>query len=423
MPISRRSFLAASSAVTLSARSAKRPPNIVLILADDLGYECLSSNGATGYKTPNLDRLAAQGLRFTHAHAMPLCTPTRVQLMTGRYNLRNYRDFGSLPPGELSFAHILQQHGYRTGVTGKWQLAGSIEGQSYQGEGQMPRQAGFDESLLWQVKTRGSRYWDPLLEFDGRPEPVAKGKYGPDLMCDFACSFFERHRNRPFCFYYPMVLTHDPFQPTPRSEGITEANKHQADKRWFADMVAYMDHEVGRLVNQIDELGLGEDTLILFLGDNGTSPAITSPTVSGPYLGGKGGPKRNGTHVPMLARWTGAGPRGAVCHDLIDTTDFLPTMVQAAGARVPAALAYDGQSFLPQLQGRAAQPREWLFFDYNPRWGKRTPARWVMNKQFKLYDGGPCFDYLADPDETRPIQGPPEILAQFRQVLARYPAH
>jgi arylsulfatase A-like enzyme len=179
---------------------------------------------------------------------------------------------------------------------------------------------------------------------------------------------------------------------------------------------------VGRIVAKIDSLDLGANTLILFVGDNGTSPAVTSPTRQGPYAGGKGAPKVNGTHVPMLARWLGQTPRGRVCEDLIDTTDFFPSLAQATGAAVPEKVHYDGQSFLAQLQGRPASPREWLFFDYNPRWGNRPPARWVMNKQHKLYSDGRAFDYLSDPQEQTPIQLPAPVQQSFESVLARYPA-
>ncbi|MDX2269215.1 MAG: sulfatase-like hydrolase/transferase [Bryobacter sp.] len=414
--ISRRHFLGSLSAPLLAQT---RQPNILLVLADDMGFECLAANGATTYRTPNLDRMAAQGLRFTHAHSMPLCTPTRVQLMTGQYNFRNYTEFGSLPPGSTTFAHLFQQAGYRTGVTGKWQLAGHIEGQAYKGVGTLPRAAGFDESRLWQVTTRGSRYWDPLHEIDAQPLPIATGKYGPDLETDFACQFLERHRNRPFLFYYPMNLTHDPFVPTPASPNLASAARQKSDPLWFKDMVEYCDHLMGRLLNKVDDLGLAENTLVLFLGDNGTGRAITTPTRSGPVKGGKGSPLSTGTHVPLLARWIGHTPRGRVCEDLIDSTDFFPTLCQAAGIPIPARLPRDGRSLLPQLEGRASQPREWLYFDYNPKWGKFPHQRWVMNKEYKLYDDGRALRYSTDPLETQPIALPAPLHTLFPSVLGQ----
>lgn len=422
----RRRFLHAAlgAASMLPAQPARqRPPNIVLIMADDFGYECLACNGATAYKTPRLDALAATGVRFTNAHATPLCTPTRVQLMTGKYNFRNYTEFGSLPRSEFTFAHFLQQAGYRTAVAGKWQLAGAIPGQGYKGEGTLPAAAGFEESYLWQVKARESRYWDPLLEINGELQPPAAGKYGPDLFADFAIRFIERHRERPFFFYYPMALTHDPFVPTPFSKGVTEEQKHKADPRWFGDMVAYADHVVGRIVDKIDAAGLGRDTLILFTGDNGTGRGITTPTENGPYRGGKGTTTLAGTHVPLLARWAGTTPKGRVCDDLIDFTDFFPTIAEAVRSPMPSDHPKDGRSFLAQIEGRPGNPREWIFCHYDPRWGKAQPARWVMNRRWKLYADGRFIDLLNDPREQSPLADlTPEMKAaasKFSAVLAK----
>jgi arylsulfatase A len=424
--MNRRQFLHAAVGASAVAQS-RRPPNIVLIMADDFGYECLGCNGATEYRTPKLDSLASTGVRFTAAHSTPLCTPTRVQLMTGKYNCRNYTEFGSLPPGEFTFGHMLQKSGYRTCAVGKWQLAGAIRGTNYRGNGTQPGPAGFDEHCLWQVRDRGSRYWDPILEIDGKPAATLEGKYGPDIFADFATNFIERHRSRPFLLYYPMALTHDPFVPTPRSGSAPSAGQKQRnDPKWFADMVAYMDHSAGRVIAKIDELGLDRNTLVLFTGDNGTSPAITTATRNGPYRGGKGGTTEAGTHVPLIARWSGQSPKGKVCNDLIDFTDFLPTLAEATGARIPNGHPRDGQTFLAQVQGKRGTPREWVFCHYNPRWGKRPPARWAMDKRWKLYGDRRFFDLQSDPLEEKPPLADltPEMQTartKLEAVLARFP--
>jgi arylsulfatase A len=197
--MTRREFLPAALGGLVNVQA--RQPNVVLIMADDLGYECLRCNGATGYHTPKLDELAASGIRFTRAHSTPLCTPTRVQLMTGQYNFRNYKEFGSLPKGERTFGHLLQQAGYRTAVAGKWQLAGAIEGTKYKGIGTFPSEAGFHEHCLWQVKDRGSRYWAPIVQINDKLKRGDSGTFGPDLFTDFAEEFMERHRNKPFFLY------------------------------------------------------------------------------------------------------------------------------------------------------------------------------------------------------------------------------
>lgn len=423
--MNRRQFLTTglTAVATARAQSSKRPPNIVLILADDLGYECLGCNGAVSYKTPNLDRLAATGLRFTNAHSTPLCTPTRVQLMTGKYNFRNYTEFGSLPQGESTFAHMMRNAGYATAVAGKWQLAGAIEGTAYKGQGTLPEEAGFDEHCLWQVKDRGSRYWNPTVQENGKLHPVQEGKYGPDLFGRFAVDFIERHRDRPFFFYYAMALTHDPFVPTPQSESHPPEQKNKNNTRWFGDMVSYMDGIVGRIVAKIDELKLSNDTLIIFTGDNGTHPTITTMTKDGPYKGDKGNTTIAGTHVPLIARWTGRTPSGSTCDDLIDFTDFMPTMAELSRAKLPANHPRDGRSFAARLTGGKATPREWVFCDYNPRWGRFKPARWVMNKRWKLYEDGRFFDIASDPREQVPITDrTPETeqtIGRFRQVLSK----
>jgi arylsulfatase A len=174
-------------------------PNIVLIMADDFGYECVSANGGQSYKTPNLDRLAASGVRFEHCHVQPLCTPTRVQLMTGRYNIRNYLNFGTLPRNEVTFGQLLKQSGYVTGICGKWQLGKEVDS---------PQHFGFDEALLWQHTRRPARYANPGLEYNGKEVEYPLGSYGPKIINDFAIDFASRHKDRPFLLYYPMMLTH-----------------------------------------------------------------------------------------------------------------------------------------------------------------------------------------------------------------------
>ncbi len=392
-------------------------------MADDLGYECLRCNGATTYHTPALDALASSGVRFTHAHSNPLCTPTRVQLMTGKYNFRNYTEFGSLRPGEFTFGHMLQKAGYRTCVVGKWQLAGKTQPSGARDKGTLPQDAGFDEHCLWQVKERGSRYWDPTIQVNGVVQREMKGKFGPDVFASYAGDFIERHRDRPFLLYYPMALTHGPFVPTPRSNNAGSKPAARSDPAWFADMVAYMDELAGRLVAKLDRTGIAGNTLVIFTGDNGTHHSITTRTANGPYRGGKGRTVRAGTHVPLIARWQGTSPRNAVCEDLIDFTDFLPTLAEAAGTDFPPDHPRDGRTFLPQLRGAKANPRDWIFCDYNPRQGKAQPARWVMNKRWKLYGDGRFYDLRNDPGEQRPITqftvGMAQARTEFLSVLSR----
>ena len=194
-------------------------PNVVLIMADDLGFETMGSYGGTLYKTPILDRLATNGARFEHCYAQPICTPSRVQLMTGQYNVRNYTKFGILPRGETTFAHKLKDEGYATCIAGKWQLGRQKDA---------PKHFGFDEALLWQHTRDGrmeidgervdKRYENPILEKNGELLVYNDGEFAPDLIVDFILDFIERKKEQPFLVYYPMILTHCPFVPTPHSE-------------------------------------------------------------------------------------------------------------------------------------------------------------------------------------------------------------
>lgn len=376
-----------------SAEKPARPPNIVFIIADDFGYECVTANGGQSYQTPNLDRLAAAGVRFEHCHVQPLCTPTRVQLMTGRYNVRNYVNFGTLPRSETTFAHLLKQAGYATGICGKWQLGR---------EKDSPQHFGFDEACLWQHTRRPPRYANPGLEYDGVERDFTDGQYGPQLVNDFAVDFITRHKDRPFFLYYPMILTHDPFQPTPDSpDWDPKAVGEQAhrDVKHFADMTAWMDKMIGRVDTKLGELGIRDNTLLMFLGDNGTLGSVTSRFEGTDYQGGKGSTTRRGTHVPLIASWPAVMKAGCVNRDLISSVDFLPTICEAAGVTVPANI--DGVSFLPQLRGERGTPRQWLYCWYSPRQrADLTVREFAADHDYKLYRDGRFFDLAADPDET-----------------------
>ena len=405
----------------LSAAPSRRP-NIVLIMADDLGYECLRVNGGRSYHTPRLDALAAQGLRFTHCHAQPVCTPSRVKIMTGRYNFRNYVSFETLSPQETTFGHLLQAAGYQTCIAGKWQLSG--RGQAYVGTS--PVAAGFDTYCLWQMDrdSKGSRYWNPKIEQDGHELSGLEQAYGPDVFTQYICDFMAEHKDWPFFVYYPMALTHGPHVPTPDS-GMQINKKVKRDTRYFADMVTYTDKLVGQILGKIEGLGLSDNTLVLFTGDNGTDKKVTSVLGERQIKGGKGSSKDAGTHVPLLAFWQGVTPNGRVCDDLIDFSDFVPTLVELSGASAPSGSSWDGISFLPQLRGQPGHPKEYIFCHYDKgkhpiagqapkKAGKREAktgvsnkasyTRWVRDKRWKLYDNGKLFDVIADPDEQQPIQ-------------------
>jgi arylsulfatase A len=391
-------WLARPSSLQAVGAPKSSKPNIILILADDLGYETIGANGGTSYQTPVLDRLAATGVRFAHCYVQPLCTPTRVQLMTGRYNVRNYISFGNMDPQAVTFGNLLRQAGYATCIAGKWQLGRDIG---------LPKKFGFDEDCLWQHTRRPPRYANPGLEINGVEKNYANGEYGPDLVNDYALDFLTRKKDGPFFLYYPMMLTHAPYQPTPDSrDWDPQARGEQVNTKpeHFADMVAYMDKLVGRLVARLDSLGIRDNTLLLFVGDNGTGRGMRSMMGNRLVMGGKGLTTDAGMHVPLIVSWPGRITAGRVCSDLVDSTDFLPTFLQAAGVAPPSGLRLDGRSFLPQLLGAQGPPRDWVYSWYSPRQSADMTVReFAFNQRYKLYRSGEFFDLSQDVEEKRPL--------------------
>jgi len=382
-------------------------PNIIFIMADDLGAEALACYGNDLNKTPNLDRLAKEGMRFTHAYATPLCTPTRAQVMTGKYNNRNYIGFGLFDKNEKTFADYMKQAGYVTGITGKWQLLGNDKQKKLAGgkTGALPTEVGFDHYCLWQVDELGSRYKDPTITTDAGTTTI-KGAYGPDLFTSYSLGFIEKNRERPFFLYYPMVLTHSPYEPTPDSPDYgAERKKGAKQTAYFKPMVEYMDKQVGRIVDQVEKLGLDSKTLIIFTGDNGTGKEVTSQVNGQPIQGGKGTTTRYGTNVPLIAYWAGAIKPGQTNENLIDFTDFLPTFLEVAAITAPAGAKLDGLSFRKQLINNETPVREWIFCHYNPRWYSDFKAVWAHTKKWKLYSDGRFFNIENDPLEKSPATG------------------
>jgi arylsulfatase A len=404
-------------------------PNIILIMADDLGQEALGCYGAADYETPVLDGLAAGGLRFTQCHSTPLCTPTRVQLMTGLYNNRNYQGFEYLDPSQVTFAQLLQKAGYATCISGKWQLNGWQSKRPGWDDLNRPAQLGFDAFCLWQVskyKQAGERYADPLVVRNGEELPILKDRYGPDVFCDFILDFMEEKQQQPFLVYYPMVLVHNPFTPTPDSPewadpaGRYPLRKHAGDSSFFPDMVAYMDKVVGRIVQKLDALDLRKETVILFTGDNGTTTNIYTRMKDGSVIrGGKSYMTDRGTHVPLIVSWPGTSPAGETQDDLIDFTDVFPTLCDLAGAEVPGDLPLDGRSFLPQIRGKRGKPRKAIFLHYWGRGRVQEAAReMARNERYVLFNNGEFFDLNRDIDQALPLDTD-RLTRKERRVLRR----
>src|SRR5690606_17862448 len=349
------------------------PPNIILIMADDLGYEALSVYGNDHNKSPNIERMVSQGMLFESSHSTPLCTPSRVQIMTGKYNFRNYVGFGILDPGEITFGHLLQEAGYETCIAGKWQLYGYERQWELAGgrKGSLPEDAGFDQYCLWQIHEVGSRYKNPKIHTKAQGLQTYEGEYGPDLFVEYIEEFMEDQTEGPFFVYYPMVLTHDPFEPTPELPEYSgyDPQQKENDPKYFPAMVKYMDKIIGRIIKKTEDLGIAENTLILFVGDNGTDRKVISSVNGEEIQGNKGNTTNYSTHVPTIAYWPGhIEPRG-VHSGLIDFTDFVPTLLEVARHDDEVdKMALDGISFYPILSGDESlkDQRDWIFCHYDP---------------------------------------------------------
>ena len=409
-------------------------------MADDMGYEALSVNGSESCKSPNLDKLADHGIRFTNCFANPLCTPSRAKIMTGQYNVRNYVNFGLLDRGQITFAHQLKAAGYKTCIAGKWQLGKETDS---------PQHFGFEQSCLWQHTRSGRskengknidrRFVNPLLEFNGKEKDYVNGEYGPQVCTDFICDFIDENREKPFLVYYPMILTHCPFDPTPDSTdwdpkrlgSTTYKGDRNNPQRHFRDMVAYADKVVGQIVAQLEKAGVRDNTLLIFTGDNGTDKPIVTPWNGTKVAGDKGNMTDAGTRVPLIASWpAGIKQPGRVVDDLVEFCDVMPTLCEVTGAKLPSNYPGDGSSIVPVLQDNAsARKKDWIYIWYSRSGHSDQGQVMVRNKQYSLLaktDGSNArLTRYKGPFDGEKLEGStlsqPEsaIKRQFEATLAR----
>jgi len=403
-------------------------PNIVLIMADDMGYECIGANGSTEYYTPNIDKLAEEGIRFEHCYSQPLCTPSRVKIMTGKFNYRNYEDFGYLNPNQKTFGNLLKDAGYATCIAGKWQLNGINRNNPGNQNVNRPYHFGFDEYCLWQLhhpRSDGERYADALITQNGKDLPRDPDSYGPDIFADYILDFIDRKAGQLFFAYYPMVLVHDPFVPTPDSkEWDDSGNRYKNDTACFADMMAYTDKIIGRLEKGLKQKGIWENTLFIFTADNGTHRSIFSDTSYGTVKGAKGESINAGNHVPMIISWPSKMKGKRVVESMISFADVLPTLCDAAGID-PESYQTDGKSFLSLIKGQQEKIQEEVFIHYAPRWGNwgRYHNRWVLNNKYKLYRDGRFYNTAKDSLELEPLydsslnENEIKLREEFRKIL------
>jgi arylsulfatase A len=372
------SFLLGLAFLTLSASAQNKKPNIIFVLADDLGIDGVSSYGADLFKTPEIDKLAKNGIRYTNAYTVPLCGPSRALILTGRYGFRtgavSQDQTGQFKPSdETMMPKILKTAGYTTSMIGKW-------GQLPLG----PAEFGFDDYLRF----TGSGVFNNTDEkkhkyvLNGKDLVLKDNEYMPDLMHDHMVEFLSNHTKDPFYLYYSLVHVHGEIKATPDTKpGTTDF------KELYTDNINYMDKLVGKLIHTLDSLKLRDNTLIVFFGDNGTAgQAAQIGTVSGKKLiGKKGTMQEGGSLVPLIVNWPGVIKTGAVSKNLVDASDFVPTFAEIAGASLPNDKKLDGTSFANQIKGAKANPRNWIFTELGNDWYVRE-ANWKLNRAGELFD-------------------------------------
>jgi arylsulfatase A-like enzyme len=413
-------FFAVFSGSILSA--ADERPNILFIMVDDLGKEWISSYGAEGIETPNIDHLAETGIRFKNAYSMPQCTPTRLTLLTGQYPFEhgwtNHYDvprWGSGvhfdPDRNASVARVLRQAGYATAIAGKWQI------DDFRVEPNALHEAGFDAWSVWtggeggNLKKSGPRYWNPYIHQGTRGNTASKtrDRFGPDIFTDFLIDFMKGHSDQPFFLYYPMVLTHHPIVSTPAEPDVNGKTKK------FKAMVRYTDRLVGRLARALEKEGEREDTIIIFTADNGSPGDVTGRRNGRKINGQKGQMSEPGVAMPFIVSGPSMVPEGRVTDALTDFTDLLPTFADLAGTAPNDRWNVHGRSIAPFLLGEAEDtPRDWIYaqgggfaeFKNN----RTVPAqpfddRVIRTKRWKLWVSEQrkpvrLYNVKKDPDES-----------------------
>ncbi|MEX2286261.1 MAG: sulfatase [Planctomycetaceae bacterium] len=431
-------LLAAFSAST-AAVAAARAPNVVLILADDLGWADLHCYGGDLHETPNLDRLARQGMRFTNAYAAsPVCSPTRASIMTGKHPARlgmtiwhegarrgPPQDRKLIPPesqanlrlDELTLAEVLHDAGYDTAHVGKWHLG---DAEHY------PENQGFDINIggtLWGAPTtyfypyRGQFGSEREPRYVPRLEGGNEGEYLTDRLTDEALAIIERAADRPFFLNLWYHAPHTPIEAKPEAiarfrNKLQPGMNHQNPV--YAAMVGSLDENVGRILAKLDELRLAEDTIVIFSSDNGgyINAWHEQPVTSNaPLRSGKGSLYEGGIRVPLIVRYPGVTAAGAECHEAVCSTDFYPTLLDAlklSGA-ADSAKGIDGVSLLPLLKDPRMQlDRDTLFFHYPHYYATTTPVgairagRWKLLEYFET-DSVELYDLEVDVGETKDL--------------------
>lgn len=413
-----------------------RKPNFVFILMDDMGWADLNCYGSKYHETPNIDKLASQGMRFTNAYAAcPVCSPTRASIMTGKYPARlHLTDWipghsaqnpklkvpefhQELPLDEVTIAEALKANGYATGIVGKWHLGK---------EPFYPEKQGFDVNFGGTHRgSTGSHFYPYKIE---NITTGKDGEYLDDRLTDEAMKFLEQNKDKPFFLYMPHYAVHTPLQApedlVTKYAAKAGSEKAQSDPR-YAAMVENADMNIGRLMKKLDELKLTENTVVVFMSDNGGLASVTS---NAPLRGGKCMLYEGGIREPMFVRWPGVVKPGTTCDGVVTSTDFFPTMLEIAGIKKGSEHAKDGISFVPLLKQKGTIKRDdiyWHYPHYHPAGafpgGAIRSGDWKLIEYFE--DGGRVELYKLKDDigETHDLaKEMPEKAKELRKKLAAW---
>ncbi len=392
-----------------TAAAQKGRPNVILIMTDDQGWGDVRSHGNEQIDTPVLDRLAADGARFERFFVSPVCAPTRASLLTGRYHLRTgthgvTRGYENMRSEEVTIAEALKQAGYATGCFGKWHNGAHLP---YHPNGQ-----GFDEFLGF-CAGHWNNYFDTTLERNG--ETIKTEGYIADVLTDAALDFIEKHRKQPFFCYVPYNTPHSPFQVPDKYFDRYKARGLDDKLACIYAMCENLDDNIGRILGRLDELRLSDNTIVLFLTDNGPN----SDRYNGGMKGRKGSVHEGGVRVPLFIRWPGHIERGTNVTQIAAHIDLFPTIVELCGVPMPKTLPQDGVSLVPLLKGQTANwPDRMLFTFRSPRGqtltvpGSVRTQRWRAVKARKRWE---LYDMVRDPGQERDVSKKhPDILAKLR---------
>ena len=404
---------------TQTTEAKPSQPNVVLVITDDQGYGDLACHGNPVIKTPNLDEMYTQSTRLTNFHVSPTCSPTRAALMTGRYCNRTgvwHTVMGRslLRKDEVTMADIFAAGGYRTGIFGKWHL-----GDNYPFR---PQDRGFGEVLIHKGggigNTQdywGNDYFDDSYFRNGKPEKFEG--YCTDVWFAEAMKFIEANKDRPFFCYLPTNAPHGPFRvPDKYSQPYMGKNV----KFNFYGMITNIDENMGRLMSKLKELGIEDNTILLFMTDNGTSGGRFSVGMRGR----KGSEYDGGHRVPFFIRWPAGDIKAGIDIDQITAhTDLLPTLIELCGLEKPDSVQFDGASLMPLLKGgEKTWPQRTLItdsqrVDYPIKWRKSA----VMTDRWRLVNGGELYDMTADPGQKNNVADKhPQVVAKLRDEYDKW---